>query len=95
MNMNKPFAVLATLSLLAASNPLLAADINNGKQLQQKNCMSCHDDSMYTRDERRVKNLAGLRTQVQRCESTLGLTWFDDEVDDVTAYLNQSFYKFK
>lgn len=91
----KPLALLISLCLLGASNTLLAADIKNGKQLQQKNCMSCHDDSMYSRDERRVKDLSGLRTQVQRCESTLGLTWFDDEVDDVTAYLNKSFYQFK
>jgi cytochrome c1 len=93
--MNKPLLILISICLAGASNTLLAADIKNGKQLQQKNCMSCHDDSMYTRDERRVKDLSGLRTQVQRCESTLGLTWFDEEVDDVTAYLNQSFYKFK
>ncbi len=91
----KPLALLISLCLLGASNTLLAADIKNGKQLQQKNCMSCHDDSMYSRDERRIKDLSGLRTQVQRCESTLGLTWFDDEVDDVTAYLNKSFYQFK
>jgi hypothetical protein len=93
--MNKPLLILITLALLGTGNTLLAADVKNGKQLQQKNCMSCHDDSMYTRDELRVKSLASLRTQVQRCESTLGLTWFDEETDDVTAYLNKSFYKFK
>ncbi len=93
--MNKPFAVLITAGLLVTSNPLLAADINNGKQLQQKNCMSCHDDSMYSREERRVNSLPALRTQVQRCESTLGLKWFDEETDDVTAYLNQTFYHFQ
>ena len=93
--MNRALLILISLCLLSTSNTLLAADIKNGKQLQQKNCMSCHDDGMYTRDERRVKNLSSLRSQVQRCESTLGLTWFDEEVDDVTAYLNKSFYKFK
>jgi mono/diheme cytochrome c family protein len=93
--MKKPFAVLITVCLLSAGNTLLAADINNGKQLQQKNCMSCHDDSVYSREDRRVNSLAGLRTQVQRCESTLGLKWFDEETDDVTAYLNNTFYHFK
>jgi len=93
--MIKPLPILISLCLLGTSTTLLAADIKNGKKLQQKNCMSCHDDSMYTRDERRVKDLSALRTQVQRCESTLGLTWFDEEVDDVTAYLNKSFYRFK
>jgi len=93
--MNKALLILVSLCLAGASQTLLAADIKNGKQLQQKNCMSCHDDGMYTRDERRVTNMPALRTQVQRCETTLGLTWFDEEVDDVTAYLNKSFYKFK
>jgi mono/diheme cytochrome c family protein len=93
--MNKTFAILTTACLLVTSNTLLAADINNGKQLQQKNCMSCHDDSVYSREDRRVNSLAGLRTQVQRCESTLGLKWFDEETDDVTAYLNNTFYHFK
>ena len=86
---------LFTLFLMTAGNTLLAADIKHGKKLQQKNCMSCHDDSMYTRENRFIKDEAGLRTQVQRCESTLGLTWFDEDVDDVTAYLNKSFYHFK
>jgi hypothetical protein len=93
--MNKTFAILTTACLLVTSNPLLAVDINNGKQLQQKHCMSCHDDSMYSREERRVNSLPALRTQVQRCESALGLKWFDEETDDVTAYLNQTFYHFK
>ena len=93
MKTNTNTLILAGLLALASNSQ--AADISHGKSLQQKNCMACHDDGMYTRDERRVKDLSGLRTQVQRCESTLGLTWFDEEVDDVTAYLNKSFYKFK
>lgn len=90
-------SLLATLTLLlsAAAMTTQAANIKNGKKLQQKNCMSCHDDGMYTREDRFIKDLSGLRTQVQRCESTLGLTWFDEDVDDVTAYLNKQFYKFK
>jgi predicted lipase len=93
--MKKILIPLMTLCLVATSHSALAADVNNGKKLQQKNCMKCHDDGMYTRDDRFIKNESSLRTQVQRCESTLGLTWFDEEVNDVTAYLNQSFYHFK
>jgi hypothetical protein len=93
--MKKTFITLMTLCLLTASHLLLAADIGNGKKLQQKNCMSCHDDGMYSREDRFIKKMSSLRTQVQRCESTLGLTWFDEEVNDVTAYLNESFYHFK
>ena len=65
------------------------------KALQQENCTGCHDDAMYTRENRRVTTLAGLQKQVRRCELSLGLSWFDEDVADVTAYLNSSYYKFK
>lgn len=84
-----------TASLVMASSSLPAIDINHGKSLQQDNCMSCHDDSIYTREERRVTTHDALKNQVQRCETNLNLTWFPEDVDAVTEYLNKTFYKFK
>lgn len=83
----------ATLAGTAALAP--AADLNRGQELQQENCMSCHDDGVYTRDNRKVNSLSALETQVRRCELTLGLQWFDEDVADVVGYLNDAFYKFK
>ena len=90
-------SLLATLTLLssAAAMTTHAADIKNVNSIQQKNCMICHDYGIYTRENRFIKYLPGLRTQVQRCESTLGLNLFDEDVDDVTDYLKNQFYKFK
>ena len=93
--MNMHWHTLLAGCLLAASVPLAAADISHGKALQQKHCMACHDNGMYTRDYRRVTSMAGLRNQVKRCELTLGLQWFDEDIDDVTAYLNETFYKIR
>ena len=93
--MNYKTLILATLMALLAATPLQAADVGHGKTLQEKNCMGCHDDSMYTRKNRKVSTLAGLEKQVKRCELSLGLQWFDDDVADVTEYLNTSFYKFQ
>ena len=84
-----------TTAVLAASQTALAIDINHGKSLQQKNCMSCHDDSIYSREERRVTSSDALRAQVQRCETNLNLQWFPEDVDAVIEYLNTSFYKFQ
>jgi cytochrome c553 len=72
----------------------MAADTGHGKSLQQENCMACHDDGVYTRNDRRVTTMDGLQKQVKRCELTLGLQWFDDDINDVAGYLNESFYKF-
>ena len=81
--------------LLTATGPLNAADTDNGKSLTDGNCTGCHDDGVYSRKDRRVTSLDGLEKQVRRCELTLGLQWFDEDVSDVVAYLNQTFYKFK
>jgi hypothetical protein len=71
-----------------------AADIDNGDDLHFTNCTGCHDESVYTRDNRRVSSLPQLGTQVRFCKDSLGLTWFDDEVDDVIGYLNKTYYQF-
>jgi hypothetical protein len=86
---------LVTPCLLAASQATFAVDINHGKSLQLENCMGCHDDSVYTREERRVTSMDALRSQVQRCETNLNLQWFPEDVDAVIEYLNTSFYQFK
>jgi len=93
--MKKSLLTLITTGLVMASSSSAAVDINHGKSLQQENCMRCHDDSIYTREERRVTTRDALQHQVQRCETNLNLAWFPEDVDAVTEYLNTSFYKFK
>jgi len=93
--MKTSLLTLITTGLVMAGSSSPAIDINHGKTLQQENCMRCHDDSMYTREERRVTTLDALQRQVQRCETNLDLAWFPEDVDAVTEYLNTSFYKFK
>lgn len=81
--------------LLAAALPPTTARADTGAELHAKNCTSCHGDSVYTRKDHRVTSLAGLEKQVRRCELSLGLKWFDEEVNDVVNYLNTTYYKFK
>jgi hypothetical protein len=73
---------------------LQAADIENGDDLHFENCTGCHDSTAYSRDNRKVRSLARLGTQVRFCKDNLGLTWFDDEVNDVIGYLNKEYYHF-
>jgi mono/diheme cytochrome c family protein len=83
-----------TLCLLAATPSLPAANLDSGKTLVEGNCTKCHDERVYTRPDRRVTTLDGLSNQVRRCEQSLGLKWFDEEIDNVAAYLNETYYHF-
>jgi mono/diheme cytochrome c family protein len=83
-----------SIILLLLSLPVQAVDIENGKILHNENCVRCHNESQYTRENRIVNNLDELRTRISDCEIMAELTWFDEEIDDVTAYLNNAFYHF-
>ncbi|NNJ85219.1 MAG: cytochrome c [Gammaproteobacteria bacterium] len=88
-------------ALFAASHAALAADPENGKKLHQENCVTCHvsltggnADLLYTREDRSVASLSTLKERVDRCQFSLELQWFDEEIDDVAAFLNKEFYGF-
>ena len=77
-------------------------DIKRGKELHDENCISCHANayggdgtSIYTRPDHKIESYEGLEKQVMRCKTALGVSWPQDQIDDVVAYLNQKFYHFK
>ena len=82
-------ALLTTLAYSAQ-----AEDVPPGQALHEANCVRCHDDGVYTREDRRVTSLAGLNKQVNLCNNQIGLQLFDDEVQQVVDYLNANYYKF-
>ena len=65
-----------------------------GKAIHDKNCISCHDSSVYTRLERRMNHYPELLAQVRRCDANLSTRLFDEEIQQVALYLNQTYYQF-
>ena len=88
---------LNSLLLIVTCSPGLgiAADLKAGQALHDGKCVSCHDSAVYTRSDHRVTSVEGLRQQVQRCDANLELGWFDEEIENVSQYLNATYYKFK
>ena len=72
-----------------------AADIKNGESLHDENCLACHSTDAYSKDIRKVHDLAALTSQVKRCDFSLGTQWFDEDIEDAVAYLNGEFYHFE
>ena len=90
------------ISALIITTNSVAGDIKRGQQLHDENCVSCHKSMLggdgtgvYTRENRRIDSYEGLVTQVKRCKTSLGVSWPEHQIDDVIAYINNSFYKFK
>ena len=101
MKARKKFALLLLSGgLMIAANA--EADVDRGKKLHNEQCIACHaarfgnnGADIYTRDNRRIHDLKGLRQQVNRCKDNLSITWFDEDVNDVVEYLNATYYHFK
>ena len=85
---------LLALGLAALSGPLAAADAERGKILYETRCNACHQASVHGRSTRKAKSFDDVRAQVLRWSSEAGGSWARDDVDDVTLYLNQRFYRF-
>jgi hypothetical protein len=85
---------LLCLFILALSLPAAASEPGSIEHLYQEHCIACHGSEVYTRRDRKVTSAEGLKVQVQRCELSLGLRWFDEEITGMADYLNENYYQF-
>lgn len=88
------FPIIAVLSV-SAQAAALPGDAANGKKLYDANCVSCHNDSVYKRQDRQIKNIEGLKEQIGSCGHMTNITLDKPQVNDLVKYLNETYYKFK
>jgi len=86
--------LMLAISAALGAVPAAAADTSQGRALYESRCDACHDKSVHHRSARKARNIGEIRHWVARWNSELGGAWKDDEIDAVTRYLNQRFYKF-
>lgn len=84
------FLLMVTGSL--ASQVTLASE--RGELLYENHCQSCHDKSVHTRTDRLVESPELLRAWIISMTIHNGLNWSEEEIADITAYLNRSIYRF-
>ena len=87
-------ALILTCLLALVLPALVVAEDADVGELYQFNCTSCHGAEVYTRTDRKVTSPEALERQVRRCETTLSLKWFDDDIVAMAHYLNTHYYKF-
>jgi mono/diheme cytochrome c family protein len=87
-------AALLTLGLAAAGCSVAGTgDPLRGEQLHAV-CLPCHGTSLYTSPQRKIKSLPALHQEVARWGDYYNPALTEQDIDDVTAYLNTHFYKF-
>ena len=90
---NRAVCAATVMTCVALSPGLAVAEFDRGRALYENHCQSCHESLAHTRDNRVVRTVEGLRQRVWSWSVHSGLNWTDDEIDDVTRYLNRRFYQ--
>jgi hypothetical protein len=93
---------LMLISQQAIALAILLGEPANGGKILEARCTACHvsmfgDDGskIYTRDDHQIKTVEGLMNQVSMCnERTQNGELNADQLDDITAHLNETFYKY-
>lgn len=95
---------LAAAPALAAAAPtaMLPGDAAAGGKLYQAKCQACHVSlaggdgaKLHTRDNRKVKTVEGLIGQVKACNNQLDAGLNATQINDIVAFLNERYYRFK
>ena len=84
-------SVCAALLLLA---PGVIAEFQRGQALYENHCQFCHESWTHEKVGSRNTSIHALRQRVAAWSIHSGLGWGNDEIDDVTDYLNRHFYRF-
>ena len=87
-----PMCKSVALSLLLLGS--LNAEVHQGKVLFDSSaCLQCHNLSEFSDKNTKVKTFKTLHQRVTACTFVAEEDWFDDDILDVTKYLNEDFYK--
>lgn len=68
---------------------------SRGKLLYATHCLACHTTQIHWRDGRSAIDWTSLELQVRRWQRAASLGRSDNDILDVTRYLNENIYRFE
>lgn len=81
----------AALAIAGCGAPI--GDPVRGEKLHS-DCLGCHGTELYAPPRATLKSLSALETEVERWNDHMNPKFEEQEVADIVAWLNASFYKF-
>jgi mono/diheme cytochrome c family protein len=86
-------AALSTAVAVAQTTP--RTDASRAQLLYSTHCIGCHTAQVHWRDKKLATDWTSLRAQVSRWQANTSLGWSDEEIVEVTRYLNARYYHFQ
>ena len=86
------FAVGALSCTVALADP--PPSPSRGELLYSTHCIACHTTQVHWRDKKQATDWDSLEKQVRRWQAAGMLQWNEDDINEVTRHLNDSYYHF-
>jgi mono/diheme cytochrome c family protein len=86
-------AALTAAVAVAQTTP--KTDAPRAQLLYSTHCIGCHTAQVHWRDKKLATDWTSLRAQVRRWQANTSLGWSDEEIVEVTRYLNARYYHFQ
>lgn len=91
---NRFFLATAMAATLGAVTPAgFAGDLERGQALHDTFCIMCHSPELYSRSDRIANSYPEVLQQVTRWQNNARLRWTGYDIDSVTEYLAEKYYK--
>jgi hypothetical protein len=87
-------ALFGFMTISACSKSSEDDPVVRGEQIH-KDCLPCHNTTLYVSPQRKIKSLPELRDEVARWGDYYNPALSKQDVDDITAFLNEKFYNFR
>ena len=94
MSRRHSIRLIVGFAILVAGRGVLGANAERGGELYESRCGECHSESVHGREKRVATDFSEVRRWVSRWNENLELRWGDEEIDDVTVYLNKTYYRY-
>ena len=88
----KAAGVVGLLATVLSAPASAAGDPARGEKLHDA-CLGCHGTELYVPPRAKVKTLAALKKETERWNDRMNPKFSRQEIEDLVAYLNASFYK--
>ena len=88
-------SVPVMMFLALSAHAAVPGDGAEGERLHDANCASCHDVSVYIRQDHKVRSLDALKHQVENCTHMAQKEFSSAGRQDIVKYLNDQFYRFQ
>lgn len=65
-----------------------------GELLYTTYCNTCHTTEIHWREQKLATDWDSLKAQVKRWQANIGLNWSEEDITEVTNFLNTDYYQF-